>query len=195
MRTVRGRTDRLFPIAVLALLAMLTLWLERATRVEEEDPGKRLRRVPDYIVEKFASRRFGEGGAPRYSLSADRMVHYTFDESTEVTRPHITYHARIPLMHLTADTAMLSKNADVVELSGNVVARREAAANRPELRLVTDRMTVYPDEEIANTESDVRITQGGSVITGRGLEADNRKSTLVLKSDVRAVIQSRPGQR
>lgn len=192
---MRGRADRLFTIGVLALLAALTFWLERSTRVEEEDPGRRLRRVPDYIVEKFASRRFGEGGAPLYSLSADRMVHYTHDENSEVTNPHITYHARSPLMHLTADAATLSKNADVVELRGHVVARREASPRRPELRLVTDRMTVYPDNEIASTDSRVRITQGGSVITGRGLEVDSRKSVIVLKSEVRAVIENRQDRR
>lgn len=187
------RTDSLFPIAVLALLAALTFWLERITRPEAPRIDGRMRHDPDFIVERFDARQFGEDGALRYALAADRMVHYPDDGTTIATRPELSYFGDPGAPRLNADRARINADASVIVLIDNVEARREATGRTPALRLSTSELTVMPDQGLATTAAPVRIMHGLSVITGTGLELHNQDATAMLKSDVRATIR-RPGQ-
>lgn len=183
------RTDSLFPIAVLALLAALTFWLDRITRPEQPRTDGRMRHDPDFIVERFDARQFGENGALRYALAAERMVHYPEDGTTIATRPALSYFGDPGAPHLSSDRARISADASVIVLIDNVEARREATGRTPQMLLSTNELTVKPDEGVATTPAPVRIVHGTSVITGKGLELNNRDSTAMLKSNVRATIR------
>ena len=56
---MRLTTTRLFPLALMLSLALLTFYLERMVRDEETTPYKR-RHDPDYIVTNFTATTFDE---------------------------------------------------------------------------------------------------------------------------------------
>lgn len=183
------RTDTLFPIAVLALLAALTFWLERYSRIEAPRPDGKNRHDPDAIVERFTITTYGNAGALQYALTADKMVHYPDDETMDVYKPRLSYHGKPRVAHLTAERARISADGKVVFLMDNVTAWQEATRQDPELRITTPELTVIPDEEFAYTTAPVTIVQGASVVTGVGLEMSNKLATATLKSQVRARIE------
>ncbi|MGZ5037759.1 MAG: LPS export ABC transporter periplasmic protein LptC [Usitatibacter sp.] len=177
------------PLAALALLVGLTLWLNQlvSAPVARADGSKR--HDPDLIVETFNARKLGEDGAVLYTLVARKMVHYPDDDSAlleDVTLEAFEPHQ--PKMTLTADHGRLEQKGERVLVDGNVVVTRDADAKDESMRLFTDNLLVLPDDGIARTSAEVRMQSASSSATSAGLELDNHARTLKLDR-VRAVFK------
>src|SRR4030095_11093372 len=85
---MRLTTTRLFPLAIMLSLALLTFYLERMVREDESTPNKR-RHDPDYIVSNFTATTYDAEGRALSVLSAARMVHFPDDDTTELQAPHM----------------------------------------------------------------------------------------------------------
>ena len=176
----------LFPILLLALLAAMTFWLERATRTEELHGGK-ARHDPDFIVDRFQLRRYDADGALQHTLIADRMLHYADDESSDVISPRLTYHRQRSTV-VTSRTAWMDKDGEHARLEGDVRVVRTGADGGPDTVISTGVLHVIPDDEFAHTKAPVTVTQGQSVISGVGLTADNKLQITILSGPVRGTI-------
>lgn len=180
----------LFPLLVLALLAGLTFWLERATQ-ENVGGRSKARHDPDYYVERFTFRRYDADGALQHTLSADRSVHFPDDESTEVTAPRLTYF-KGRITTATANRAWLDKEGKHVRLNEDVRVVRAGEGDDPETVMTTTVLNVVPDDEYAYTEAPVRITQGRSVFTGTGFESSGKTRISVLSGPAHGLIERGP---
>jgi lipopolysaccharide export system protein LptC len=177
------------PLAALALLVGLTLWLNQLVQAPAARADGSLRHDPDLIVESFSARKLGEDGRVLYTLAAKKMVHYPDDDSAlleDVTLE--SFEPNQPKMTLTADHGRLEQKGERVLVEGNVVVTREADAKNEQVRLYTDKLLVLPDDGIASTTSEVRMQSPSSSATSVGLELDNHARTLKLEQ-VRAVIK------
>lgn len=188
MPAPRLRTSDLFPLAILTLLAALTFWLEHATRPEVSGPDGKLRHDPDFIVDHFVARTLDAQGQLRHSLTAQRMLHYPDNDTTDVTDPRLVYFGQEQPMRLSSDRAEVSADGKKVTLLGNVTAVRDATATDPAVVLTTTAMTVLPDLEQASTDKPVRIVQGQTVVTGTGMELDNKARVFKLLADAHATL-------
>lgn len=178
----------LFPIGMLMTLAALTFWLDRATQIEDSTPAIK-RHDPDYYVDNFTVRRFDPKGLLQHTLKAEHMVHFADDDSTEVKQPDLTFHKDRPA-RITSDRAWLDSGGKTVIFMDNVVVVQRNRLDPPtEIRSPT--LTVLPDDEIARTPDPVVITQGLSVIHGRGLESNNKTRLATLGGRVNGVIESK----
>jgi lipopolysaccharide export system protein LptC len=192
---LRWRSYGLFPLAVLLMLAGMTLWLERATRLPDPRPDGRDRHDPDFIAENFTVRQLDASGNVKYAMSAQRMLHYPDDESTEVFEPRLTYLASPPAFHLQARRGSISKDGKMVVLRDEVKGRRQPGPSDPGMSFATPVLTVWPDEEVARTDAPVSLTHGASVVAGVGMDADNLQRTLRLRQQVTATIHTRERRR
>jgi lipopolysaccharide export system protein LptC len=194
---MKRRTHSLFPLTILALLAVLTAWLDRATRVETPRQDGKQRHDADFIAENFTLRQLDKDGRVLHAMTAQRMLHYPDDESTELFEPRYTYLGRPPPFHVSASRGNISKDGKIVLLTDNVVARQEANQTQPEMTFRTDTLTLYPDEEIARTDAPVTVVRGKSRLTGVGMELDHLNRVLKLHAQVRATLmpQERAGRK
>jgi lipopolysaccharide export system protein LptC len=176
----------LFPLLLAGILAAVTFWLQQVAEPGGVDRSGRLRHDPDYIVEKFSVRRFNADGKLQHTLTAPFMSHYPDDDSTVLTSPQIVFHGTPP-SRLSGNTAHVSKDAKEVVLDGNVNMVR-AGVDAPDTVVSTARLNIFPDDEIARSESAVTITKGLTVINGTGLAMDNKTSTTQLFGPVRGII-------
>lgn len=182
----------LFPLLLAGVLAALSYWLELASRAPEVAKTGKLRHDPDTIVENFEVRRFDASGALQHTLTAERMVHYPDDDSALVSAPHITLH-RPPPTTINAREARITSRAEHIELIDDVLVTRAGQAGKPETRLATARMDVWPDDEIAKTTAPVTITQGASRLVGEGgLNVDQKTLVYVLEGPVTGVFFRSP---
>jgi lipopolysaccharide export system protein LptC len=181
---------RLFPVVVMASLAALTFWLDRATQPEEARRGSVGRHDPDYIVDQFEVKRFDVAGALQHTLVAQKMLHYPDDESTEVIAPRLTYH-RTPPTQVFADKAWLDKDGKHVRLEGNVNVVKTGVDGRPPTKFITSVLYAVPDDEFAHTDVPVTISEGQSVITGTAFETSGKTNVSVLYGRVEGVIHAR----
>jgi len=183
----------LFPLLLVGVLAGLTFWLQRITEPQSADRSGRDRHDPDFIVDTFTVRRFNAEGALQHTLAATRMLHYPDDDTTMVVAPRVTFHSTPP-SQLTAEQALVSKDAQSVRLERNVRLSRSAEAGGLGTEVTTTRLDIVPDLETASTDTPVTITQGRSVVTGSGLTADNKIQQTTLFGPVRGTIHRDPGK-
>jgi lipopolysaccharide export system protein LptC len=170
------------PLAVLAVLAALTLWLNQLVQAPSARADGSLRHDPDLMVDNFNARKLGEDGRVLYTLAARKMVHYPDDDSAQLESVTLeAFEPRQPKMTLTADHGRLEQGGDRVWIEGNVVVVRQADAKNEAARLTTDRLLVLPDEGIARTSSEVVLDSPSGHATGTGLEIDNRARTMKLE--------------
>lgn len=181
------------PIALLALLAGFSFWLEQATEVPLIKNDGKTRHDPDTQVEKLVVHRFGPDGQLQYKLEADHMEHYPDNETSLVQVPHLTsYRPGSPDVTLSGKQALVSKGGSKVLIQENVVITRAAFAERAELVARTPELTVLPDDGKAFNQHPVHITQGESWMKGTGVEIDNNQGTFSLLANVTGEYFAKP---
>ena len=180
------------PLAVLALLVGLTLWLNQLVQAPVARADGSMRHDPDLIVESFSARKLGDDGRVLYTLEARKMVHYPDDDSALLESLTLqAYEPRQPKMTITADHGRLEQGGERVWIEGNVVIVRDADQKTEAARLMTDKLLVLPDEGKARTTSEVRMESASAHATASGLELDNQARTLKL-DHVHATYKPRP---
>lgn len=174
---MRPGISSLFPILLMGLLAAMTFWLERAAQLAPSSNAAQ-RHDPDYFIENFTVERFDPQGKLQHTIVAKYMQHYPDNDSTDVTTPHITFHKTRQTV-VTADTANIDSGGKTVVLNGHV----RVLSNNPKgppTEITSTTMTVFPDDEIAQTKAAVTITQGKSVLHGSGMHANNKTKIATL---------------
>ncbi len=187
---MRFSTTRLFPLGLMLALALLTFYLERAVR-EDETPTAARRHDPDYYVVNFTTTTYNPDGAAQTRMSAERMVHYPDDDTTELIEPRVLQtKPNEPRYSVRADRGQLSRDGDEVFLYGGVLLVREASEHGPEARMTTEFLHVLRERSLVRTDKEVKIVEGSRSLQGRGMEYNNLSRELVLRHDVTARFNS-----
>ena len=181
---MRLPTTRLFPLGLMLALALLTFYLERAVRDDDAPPALR-RHDPDYLVHNFTTTTYNRDGAAESVMSAERMVHYPDDDTTELFQPRVVQSKPDqPRISVRAERGQLSRDGDEIFLYENVVLVREADAGRPETRMTTEFLHILRDRSLVRTDKEVKIVEGSRSLSGRGMEYNNESRELKLAHDV-----------
>ncbi|HTY99158.1 MAG TPA: LPS export ABC transporter periplasmic protein LptC [Rhodocyclaceae bacterium] len=177
----------LFPLVLAGFLTALTFWLERASHLDDPDRGAKQRHDPDFYVEQFRVRRYDEAGTLLNTLVAQKMLHFPDDDSSEVLAPYLVYH-RTPPTVVTAKTAWLDKDGQHVRLKDDVRVVKGGGDEKPDTVITTSVLNVVPDDEYAQTDAPVVVTQGKTVINGTGASVDNKAQVTVMRGPVHGII-------
>lgn len=178
----------LFPLALLAVLALLTLWIDRSVQAPEPKPDGSTRHDPDYILTNFVTTKTDVNGDIRSILRATEMRHFPDDDSTELKAPDLVQFgiADAPDTSITAKRGWVSSDGETVKFMDDVKVVREAFGDRGEMTLLTEYLHVTPDTGIATTDRPVVIKQAPkTVIHGTGMIYNKKKQTMTLLKDVR----------
>jgi len=187
---VKFSTTRLFPLGLMLALALLTFYLERAVR-EDETPTAARRHDPDYYVVNFTTTTYNPDGAAETRMSAERMVHYPDDDTTELVEPRVLQSKpNEPRYSVRAERGQLSRDGDEVFLYGGVLLVREASEHGPEARMTTEFLHILRDRSLVRTDKEVKIVEGSRSLEGRGMEYNNLSRELVLRHNVVARFNS-----
>jgi lipopolysaccharide export system protein LptC len=185
MADMKVRSNTLFSLGLAAGLAVLTFWLERTVHSPAGSASSARARVPEFVVDRVTATAMDKGGRAESRLTAQRMLYYPDEEVTEVEEPRLTqFPEKGPPVRVSAERGTVDRNGEEVRLYGNVVVIREPVGDRPEMRMDTTYLQVFPKTEVARTPEPVLITEGSSRLTGVGMEYDNAKRQLELKARV-----------
>jgi lipopolysaccharide export system protein LptC len=189
------RPSSWLPLAALALLVGLTLWLNQLVQAPATRADGKLRHDPDLMVENFNASKLGEDGRVLYTLAARKMVHYPDDDSALLESVKLeAFEPRQPTMTITADQGRLEQGGDRVWIEGNVVVVRAADEKSEAARLTTEKLLVLPDAGIARSTVPVRLESATGHALAASMEIDNRARTLKLDR-VNATYQPTPKRR
>jgi len=185
-------TTRLFPLLLMAALALLTLWLDHQVRVEGGDHPSLRRHDPDYLVTNFTTTTYDRNGHAVTTLAAAQMQHYPDDDSTEVKAPRLVQSKPDqPRFTMQADRGQISREGDEIFLYDHVVLVRDADATEPPAKMTTSFLHVLRDKSLVLTDREVFFEQEGRSLSGRGMEYRTDARELFLKNDVRARFEPR----
>lgn len=185
---VRTRSTIIFPLALLSMLALITLWINNVVQAPVAKLDGSSRHDPDYIISNFVTTQTDVSGALRYKLAATEMKHFPDDDTSILQRPRYTQFAvDKPYTQVQALRGKVSSNGEEVELFDNVKVTRQAFAEKGEMTVETNYLNVLPNEEVASTSSPVIIRQAPkTVIYATGMLYEKKKRTVTLLHKVRA---------
>ena len=191
---MRGIPAIWFALIVLALLAALTFWIDRAVQPPQLKRDGSTRHDPDYIISNFASSRADANGDPRFSLVGAEMRHYPDDDTTELVRPAFTqFSLKKPTTRIEGQRGQVSADGENVYFMDNVKIVRAATRSKGELTVLTDYLHIVPEQDFVQTDRPVTILQAPrTVIRGNGMEYYKKEGVFKLFGSVR-VHYERPG--
>lgn len=174
----------LLPIA--ALLIALGYWnIRPESFMDDAAPTAADPNAIDYYVINGRSVEYMPDGALRYEMTTTKLEHVQASDVTLLTTPDLQmYRGTEYPWHVQSDRGEVGPKGKQVELIDNVRVARTDAKERPVI-LTTSRLTVFPDQEYAQTEQDVRIEAANGVTTATGMKAYLNDSRMHLLSNVR----------
>lgn len=181
-----------FPLLLLAVLAGLTFWLDRAVQPPAGPRSVAPGHDPDYVVDGLSAVRMDSEGRVKHTLRAQKMTHYPDDDVTLLLEPKfVTYgEGRAPLT-VTSRQATLSGNGENVYFEEGVRVVRASYANRTELVVETNYLHLIPDANVAKTDRPVTIRDASGVVSASGLELNSETRILKLQGRVKSTFDRR----
>lgn len=176
-----------FPLILAGLLAIITYWISQSVEQQSPKINGSNRHDPDYTMNHFVTTRTDKTGQLRYVLAATEMVHYPDDDSTVLQRPRFTqFSTNKPYTQIQALRGYVSSDGKEIELVDNVKVVRQAFADKGEMQVLTEKLVILPNEEIAKTNSPVVIKQAPkTVIHATGMVYDKKNQTVRLLKRVK----------
>ena len=190
---MRARVTPLLPLALMAFLGLLTLWLQYAVREGAGGESRPPRHEPDAIIENFTIQNLDASGRLQYTFSAPKMQHFPDDGSGEVLYPRVVQISTDGGNYVaTANRGTIDRRNEEAFLYGNVLVLREATREEPELRARTEFLHVLAGQGILRTNQTVTISDGRSTLTGVGMVINKPKRQFTLQSQVKGTFDAPP---
>jgi lipopolysaccharide export system protein LptC len=183
-----NRLTILFPLILAAFLAFITFWINTSVEQQVLKANGSNRHASDYMMENFVTTQTDPAGNLKYTLAAEKMTHYPDDDSTVLEQPQFTQYAiNKPYTKIEGKHGNVSSNGEEIEILEDVIVVREASAAHGEMRVLTDKLIIFPNQNLAKTDRPVVINQAPkTVIHATGLIYDKRKKTIQLLNKVNA---------
>lgn len=185
--------QRFLPLLALALVAALSLWLERVTRVDPPPPPRSVHSGPDFTASNTRIRGHDDSGRPSYVLHARELAHFPDRDVVVLQAPSLSLHKDGRDTFIDAERGEVLPGGEQIELFDNVRIRRPADAQGPALALDTEALTIWPDAQRAISDTPVELRRDHSQATAERLRADNLFGQLELIDRVRVRMPPRQG--
>ncbi len=181
------RLSSLISIFLLLGLAAGTYYLaEKSSQFADPAAKAPLATAPDSFVDGLSLTKLNASGEPVFRLFSKHMVHFPADNRTEYEAPFlVSLDADRPKLTLRAKRARANAKGDVTELFEDVELLRAAGKKEPQVRVTSQSMTLYSEEEVARTADPVKIEYASSVLTGVGMEFNHATRQFGLNSTVK----------
>lgn len=145
----------------------------------------------DYYAINAHSVQYLPDGKLQYEMTSDKVEHVKASEVTLLTNPDLNMFRGTEFpWHVQSERGEVNPDGTQVELIDSVRITRFDEKNRKTL-ITTTRMTVFPQQQYAQTDQPVRIDGAGGVSTGNGMKAYLKESRIHLLSNVRGQYEAR----
>lgn len=174
------------PLLPLLLLLAGTYWLKQQIGPLLAPPDSSMRHDPDFIAHDFKAITLDEHGQPHHSLKARELMHYPDDDSLHFDRPEIiALSTGRPTLRTTAQTGITYQRDEIV-LRGDVHIVRAASQAASERTLTTTYLRILPNQDYAETDRPVTLSDAHNLINAVGMTLDNKTQIIKLLSHVRS---------
>lgn len=178
------------PLLLMALLALGTWWLIKATPVPGEDrPAAAPRHEADYAMTTFMVQRFAADGTMRAQIEGDALRHFPDTDTLEIDNARIralSGDGRVTLA--TARRALANGDATELQLQGGAHVTREAQGADPAIEFRSEFLHAFLNVERVRSHLPVTVVRGATQVSADAMEYDNLARTIEFKGKMRAVF-------
>ena len=142
----------------------------------------------DFFSTGYTKIEMDEYGLTKNKLVADRMTHFSDDNTVEMDKPKMTFYSRgIPSWAVRSETGLLSTDRKNLFLNGKVfIVRKEESGSRP-MKVNTSNLRVKPEENYAETDDWAELITPADRVSGTGMKVFFKDPVyLELLSNVRS---------
>ncbi|WP_372658882.1 LPS export ABC transporter periplasmic protein LptC [Hydrogenophaga sp.] len=190
---VLDRLSIYLPVALMALLALASYWLLRATpEALEPEPEQAATHAPDYFMRRFSVKVFDAAGKLKSEVFGAEVRHHPDTDKTEIDNARVrSFDVQGRLT--TAVAQHVTGNADQTEflLDGDVRVIREAGtapdgtvSQRLEFR--GEQLQIALDPQSLRSERPVTLLRQNDQISGDTLDYNEADQVAVFKGRVKA---------
>jgi lipopolysaccharide export system protein LptC len=170
---MRDRIASVIAIVLLAMVAGTSYWYSRSLQAGPGGPEV-LRPSVDADADQVTLIQFDSLGRAKFKLFADRMTHYARNDDADLVNPRlVSLRPDEPRMEAVARMAHMENAGEKVRLSGDVVLTRASPQGRAPLRVRTQVLTAWPDQDRYATDQPVVVDRGADTIRAHGMQLDN----------------------
>ncbi len=181
-------------LALAIFMALGSFWLTMVIKRSTSDSQFAEQRTePDYFVYNFNFVKMLPSGKPQYHLTGTKLTHYPADDSLLIDLPvYKSLDESRPPQTMRSNSAIVKDDGTKVHMHGNVKGDRPATATTESLRIATEYLLVFPDEDTMQTDKPVAIQRGYSTMHGVGMFANNATGEMRLHHQTRVTMAPRP---
>jgi lipopolysaccharide export system protein LptC len=181
------RANRLFPIVLVVLMALMTLWLDQISQVgafgQDLNPDR-----PEYTSEHVVATRFDTQGRIEQRMEATRMWQYPQQHDMFFDNGVVNVYRNSALDYmLTAETGHYNTESKQAFFDRRVHMLKPATAQQQATTVDTTAMSMDTVKRFASSQMPVTIHYGNSVATGTGFNYDYNAGLFNLLSFARVV--------
>ncbi len=160
----------LFAVLLLILLAG-SQWLVETSNPANDDVPRETHNA-DYFLEHFTNTTMDVKGRPYRRLSADRLLHFPDDDSTELSNPYLTlFVENLPLWEIRSESGWVSGDGTLLLLNGPATLDRAASPAGEQLNIVTSNLRLQPENNYAETDEPITVKSPDSIVKSTGMQA------------------------
>lgn len=142
--------------------------------------------LPDAFMEDVIAITLDKQGKPTMKIEAPKMTHYAENDTTQLISPHLTIYRKSPQpWYVSSEHATATEGANKVYFWGDVIIHHPADSGSPATIIKTPTLTVFPDDQIAETIDAVSLNQPSMLVTSVGMHADMNSGEIQLLSQAK----------
>lgn len=193
---------KITPIILLASLAILSFWLKEVVESNLTNPNNIKQHIPDAYAYEVSASYFDKNGELNYRLTSPEVKHYSDDDSVEINLPKVYYYKnkdnttqtnlyKNAATEIMAKNGLVSSQGDVIYIWDNVKIFRPAQGKSQNMNGYTDNLIFITKNDFVYTNSDFKVVEGNSWLSGKGVELDLKKSYYKILANVRAYYEAK----
>ncbi len=125
-------------------------------------------------------------GIPLYTVSSPNMKQFFENEMIETSQPKILlFRKNKPPTKIVSNFGSIAYKRHNIKLYGNVNMYFKESENDSLLKLKTDEIYIYLDQQLAVTDSEVFINKNKSFLNGTGMKSSLMKGEFIIFEETR----------
>ena len=125
-------------------------------------------------------------GIPLYTVSSPNMKQFFENEMIETSKPKILlFRKNKPPTKRVSNFGSIAYKRHNIKLYGNVNMYFKEVENDSLLKLKTDEIYIYLDQQLAVTDSEVFINKNNSFLNGTGMKSSLMKGEFIIFEETR----------
>lgn len=168
---------------LLALAAGISSWSILLSQPKKTHIKTSQTTRPSAFMEDVITTILNKQGTPSLKIETPKMVYYTENDKTDITKPFVTIFRHTPNpWHINAEYAQALDGTNQITFIEHVVIHHLGDIANPTTTLKTASLTVRPNKQLAETNDPVIITQPDTVVHATGMLANLDNGTVKLLS-------------